>query len=166
MAHISLLRRARGGVSFAGMQLRHFGARSALPIWVEQTSGRVNTYTSTRVEVGRPAYKVEYHLDIYPGITLRLPAEPSRPDFLWYPRLIPRSSALNMNDSKHEWMALTWLSDNLAKSHRLSGFRNFVGRYRIDQVRFEIEPHDPKQPLVIDPYVITRSVVFRRPPDG
>ena len=43
------------------------------------------------------------------------------------------------------------------------GSETLSAHYQIDQdgwVRFEIGPHDPKQPLVIDPYVITRSAYF------
>ena len=57
---------------FGGMRLLLLGAAPALPKGVEQTGGRVNTYTSTRVEVGRSAYKAIEYRDIYPGITLRL----------------------------------------------------------------------------------------------
>ena len=151
----------------AGMRLRHLGAASTVPVGVQQTGGRVNTYTSTRVELERPAYRAIEYPDIYPGITLRLSfaGRAIKADYVVAPGADPTIIRFKYDSAKARLDGADLVIGELRQPSPiiLQGSRTLSGRYRIAQdgwVRFEIEPHDPKQPLVIDPYVITGSAYF------
>ena len=153
----------------AGMRLRHSGAASTVPVGVQQTGGRVNTYTSTRVELERPAYRAIEYPDIYPGITLRLSfaGRAIKADYVVAPGADPTIIRFKYDSAKARLDGADLVIGELRQPSPiiLQGSRTLSGRYRIAQdgwVRFEIEPHDPKQPLVIDPYVITGSAYLRR----
>ncbi len=66
------IRAGPGEVRFGELTLKHKAAAFREPIGVDATGGIVNTYTATRTETHRPAYRAVEYRDIYPGITLRL----------------------------------------------------------------------------------------------
>ena len=152
---------------FGGMRLLFLGAAPALPKGVEQTGGRVNTYTSTRVEVGRPAYKAIEYRDIYPGITLRLSfaGRAIKADYIVAPGADPTVIRFRYEGVEARLDGSDLVIGELRQPSPtvLQGAGTLSAQYRLGPdgwVRFEISPHDPKQPLLIDPYVISKSAYF------
>lgn len=76
-----------GVVRFGGLTLKHKGGAFREPVGVDATGGVVNTYTATRTETNRLAYRAIEYAEIYPGITLRLSLkdEPLKPITLLRP---------------------------------------------------------------------------------
>jgi hypothetical protein len=157
---------SEGDVRFGGMRLLHFGAASPLPIGVDQTDSRVQTYTPTRVTTGA-AYKTIEYRDIYPGITLRLSfaGRAIKADYVVAPGADPTVIRFRYEGSEARLDDADLVIGELRQPSPivLQGASTLPAQYRIEPdgwVRFEIAPHDPKQPLVIDPYVITRSAYY------
>jgi hypothetical protein len=157
---------SEGDVRFGGMRLLHFGAASPLPIGVAQTDSRVHTYTPTRVTTGA-AYKAVEYRDIYPGITLRLSfaGRAIKADYIVAPGADPTLIRFRYEGAEARLDGPDLVVGELRQPSPivLQGTSTLSAQYQIGPdgwVRFEIAPHDPKQPLVIDPYVITRSAYY------
>ena len=137
-----------------------------LPVGVDETGGRVYTYTSTRVAVDRPAYKAVEYRGIYPGITLRLSlGAGNKADYIVAPGADPKVIRFKYQGAEARLDSSDLVAGEIRQPSPivLQGTATLPAQYRIGPdgwVRFEIAPHDPKQPLVIDPYVITGSAYY------
>jgi hypothetical protein len=157
---------SQGDVRFGGMRLLHLGAASAFPIGVDPTGSRIYTYAATRVSVGA-AYKAIEYRNIYPGITLRLSfaGRAIKADYLVAPGADPTVIRFRYEGAEARMDGADLVAGELRQPSPtvLQASSTLPARYRIGPdgwVRFEISPHDPQLPLVIDPYVITKSAYF------
>lgn len=152
---------------FGGFTLRHHGAKLGLPTPVDPTGGIVNTYIGSRKETNRQAYKAIEYRDIYPGVTLRLSFEGRavKADYL----VAPGADSRHIEFRYDGLQAKLDNEDLIAGPIRLpapvvlQGATQLPARYRINRhgwIHFQISGRDPSQPLLIDPYVITRSGYF------
>jgi hypothetical protein len=104
---------------------------------------------------------------MYPGITLRLSfaGRAIKADYIVAPGADPTLIRFKYEGAEARLDDADLVVGELRQPSPivLQGTSTLPAHYRIGPdgwVRFEIAPHDPKQPLVIDPYVITRSAYY------
>ena len=151
-------------VRFGGLTLKHKGGAFREPVGVDATGGIVNTYTATRTETNRPAYRAIEYPEIYPGITLRLSFEGRavKADYLVAPGADPRLIQFRYEGAEAQLQGGELIAGEIRQPAPvvLQGSAELPSRYQIDRdgwVRFVITGHDRSKPMVIDPYVVTRS---------
>ena len=158
---------------FNGRKLQHLGAARPAPRGVEATGGVVNTYTASRTATGRPIYRAVEYPEIYPGVTMRLSFQGRavKADYIVKPGADPRVIRFRYEgvsatlDKAGDLVSGDLVSEEIRQPAPivLQGDVKLAARYVIGRhgwVRFAIAPHNPALPLIIDPYVITRSAYF------
>lgn len=159
---------AKGEVSFNGLTLEHKGATTPSPLGADPTGGIVHTYTASKPGAGKPIFRVVEYPDIYPGITLRLSfkGRTVKADYLVAPGADPRLIRFRYKGAKSTLDPDGGLIAGAIQQPAPTVFQNSAvlpARYVIDSeswVRFEISPHDPTLPLLIDPYIITGRAYY------